>query len=53
MEKIKEAEIFLIERENKLNNIQSICTTSGKVPGPFMRGNHLSMIINSKIYQEN
>lgn len=39
VEKIKEAEAFLIERENKLNNSQSNRLASGKVPEPFSRGN--------------
>lgn len=38
IEKMKEAEAFLIERENKLSNTQSSRLTSGKVPEPFARG---------------
>lgn len=34
MEKIKEAEAFLIERENKFSNVQN-----GKFPDSFVRGN--------------
>jgi len=40
MEKIKEAEVFLIERENKLGNTQNISLATGKVPDPFTRGNN-------------
>lgn len=47
MEKVMEAETFLIERENKLSNTQ--CSqkslASEKIPDPFARGNHLYKII--------
>ncbi|XP_025425903.1 UPF0518 protein AGAP011705 isoform X2 [Sipha flava] len=38
IEKIIEAEAFLIERENKLSNTQNNRSTSGKVSEPFFRG---------------
>lgn len=38
IEKVKEAEAFLIDRENKLGNTQSNRLTSGKIPEPFARG---------------
>lgn len=38
MEKILEAEAFLIERENKLSNTQSNRSNSGKISEPFSRG---------------
>lgn len=38
IEKIKEAEAFLIERENKLSNTQSHRSAGGKNPASFMRG---------------
>jgi len=38
MEKIIEAEAFLIERENKLCNTKSSHSASEKIPEPFARG---------------
>jgi hypothetical protein len=40
IEKIIEAEAFLIERENKLSNTQNNRSTSGKVSEPFFRGKY-------------
>jgi len=38
MEKVIEAEAFLIERENKLCNTQCSRSTGEKIPEPFARG---------------
>ncbi|XP_008184399.1 UPF0518 protein GJ17503 isoform X2 [Acyrthosiphon pisum] len=38
VEKVKEAETFLIERENKLCNTQCSRSASEKIPEPFTRG---------------
>lgn len=38
MEKVKEAETFLIERENKLCNTQCNRSVSEKIPEAFSRG---------------
>jgi len=39
LEKVIEAEAFLIERENKLCNTQYSHSAFEKVPDPFARGN--------------
>ncbi|XP_015371085.1 PREDICTED: UPF0518 protein GF15501 isoform X4 [Diuraphis noxia] len=38
VEKIIEAEAFLIERENKLCNTKCSCSANDKIPDPFARG---------------
>lgn len=38
IEKMKEAEEFLIERENKLSNTQSNRSNNGKITDAFVRG---------------
>jgi len=37
-EKVKEAESFLMERENKLCNTKCSSSASEKIPEPFARG---------------
>lgn len=55
IEKIKEAEAFLIERENKLSNTQTHRSAGGKNPAPFRRSTNsekssLLKFINFQLY---
>jgi len=45
VEKIKEAEAFLIERENKLCNIQNSRLATEKVPDSFARGKVIMLYV--------
>lgn len=52
VDKLKEAEAFLIDRENKLSNSQSNRSASEKTPDPFVRGNKIRLL-NYYMYLKN